>query len=183
MQISSTISSITPQYETDKSSIKPLYTEKISQDEVDAIKKEIAQNTKDMIEKSTLSQSVLDLKEKNQFTKNQEEFESFLKDIGYEGQSLDQLSQEQAKELVSEDGFFGIDKTSQRMADFVINGANGDEGLLKAGRDGILQGYEDAKEMWGGELPEISQKTVDAALQKVDMTMNELGFSILDTEV
>jgi hypothetical protein len=182
MQITST-STPTIQTEQKSSPIQPLYTEKISQDDVKAIKESIFQQSKEMIEKSTLTQSALGSDTKSDFTKAQEDFQSFLDDIGYTGQSLDQISQEQAKELVSEDGFFGVQQTSQRMSDFVIDGADGDESLLRAGRDGILQGYEDAKEQWGGELPEISQKTLDSSLENVDMKMNELGYSILDTEV
>jgi hypothetical protein len=180
MEISSTVS-MTDMNQS--SAIKPLYTEKISQDDVKAIKQEIAEQSKKMMQQSTTTQATLGNEKKDAFTKNYEEFQTFLEDIGYEGQSLDEISQEQAKELVSEDGFFGVDQTSQRMADFVINGAGGDESMLCAGRDGLIQGYKDAEEQWGGELPEISQKTLDSALEQVDMEMNELGFSIIDKEV
>jgi len=37
--------------------------------------------------------------------------------------------------------------------------------------------------MWGGELPEISQKTMQAALEIVDKEMHDLGYSILNQEV
>ncbi len=109
-----------------------------------------------------------------------EKFEQFLNDIGYEGKSIGELSQEEAAELVSEDGFFGIEKTAKRIADFVIKGANGNETLLRAGREGMLQGFKEAEEIWGGELPEISQKTMKKATELVDAALRELGFSVLD---
>ncbi|NCD12016.1 MAG: hydrogenase, partial [Epsilonproteobacteria bacterium] len=39
-----------------------------------------------------------------------------LADIGYTGKPLSELSQSEASELVSEDGFFGIAQTSERIA-------------------------------------------------------------------
>jgi hypothetical protein len=64
----------------------------------------------------------------------------------------------------------------------VINGAGGDESMLRAGREGMIQGFKEAQEIWGGELPEISQKTMDRALEIVDKAMSDLGYSVLDTE-
>jgi len=178
------ISSTTPLHGMKQSSsIKSLFTEKISQSDVKAIKEEIADQSKQIMQQSTTMQATLGSEEKDAFSKNYEEFQAFLEDIGYEGQSIAELSQEQAKELVSEDGFFGVDQTSQRMANFVIDGAGDEESLLRAGREGLIQGYKDAQELWGGELPEIAQKTLNNALEQVDMQMNDLGFSIIDKEV
>jgi hypothetical protein len=46
----------------------------------------------------------------------------------------------------------------------------------------MIQGYQSAEIMWGGELPDISQKTMDAALEMVDKEMSSLGYSILNEE-
>ena len=119
----------------------------------------------------------------DQFTKDYEDFQSFLSGIGYDGGAIAELSQEEATELVSEDGFFGITQTSERIANFVINGAGGNESTMRAGREGMLLGFAQAEEMWGGELPEISQKTMQAAIEMLDKAMYDLGFSILNTEV
>ena len=123
------------------------------------------------------------LSTQDDFTKNYEDFQSFLSGIGYEGKPIAELSQSEAAELVSEDGIFGIKQTSERIANFVINGSNGDEDRMRAGREGMIQGFKEAEAMWGGELPEISQKTMAKAIEMVDMVMNDLGFSILNQEV
>lgn len=112
-----------------------------------------------------------------------EEFRTFLEGIGYDGKPIAELTQEEAAELVSEDGFFGITQTAERIANFVLNGANGDEGLLRAGRAGILQGFDEAEKMWGGRLPEISYSTIDKAVEMIDMAMHELGYAIIKEEV
>ncbi|WP_370522777.1 hydrogenase-4 component G [Helicobacter winghamensis] len=103
-----------------------------------------------------------------------------LNSIGYNGKPLNELTQDEAKALISDDGFFGIPKTSERIADFVLAGAGDDVEKLKAGREGILQGYKQAEKSWGGELPEISQKTLEKALEKVDKKLASLGVNVLD---
>lgn len=45
-----------------------------------------------------------------------------LSDIGYNGKPIAELTQDEAAELVSEDGFFGIAKNGGSIANFVING-------------------------------------------------------------
>jgi len=116
----------------------------------------------------------------NSFEVQYEEFQNFLKEVGYEGKAIASLSQEEASELVSEDGFFGVTQTSERIAQFVISGANADETLLKEGRKGILQGFKEAEALWGGKLPDIAYETIDKAVAMIDKALAENGFSIVD---
>jgi len=102
------------------------------------------------------------------------EGELSLKDIGYEGKPITELSPEEASDLVSEDGFFGIDQTSQRVADFVFGFAGDDLDILEQGRKGIVQGFEDAQKMWGGELPQISYDTQAKTLELIDAKIQEI---------
>jgi hypothetical protein len=119
----------------------------------------------------------------DQFQKDYEEFQSFLSSIGYDGKPIAELSQDEASALVADDGFFGIDQTAERIANFVIQGSGGDEDMMRAGREGILQGFKDAEKMWGGELPDISYKTIEKATQMIDEAMHDLGYSIMDESV
>ena len=97
-----------------------------------------------------------------------------LKNIGYEGKPITELTPDEAKQLVSEDGFFGITQTSDRVANFVFSFAENDLELLQKGREGIIQGFEEAKKMFGGELPEISYKTQERTLSLIDEKINSL---------
>ena len=180
MEISSNMQNINTSQSS--ASIKTNFTEKISQDEAKDLKAQIMQNSNEMMFKSTSIQSTLSSKDSS-FEQQYADFQSFLGDIGYEGKPLAELSQDEATALVSEDGLFGIKQTSERIANFVINGAAGDEDKMRAGREGMLQGFKDAEAMWGGELPEISQKTMQQAIEMVDMAMSDLGFSIIDKAV
>jgi len=160
--------------------IKPMYTEKISADEVKEIKAQLQENSTAMAFSSTNIQG--GISQKNSFETSHADFQSFLKDIGYDGKPIAELSQDEAAALVADDGFFGIEQTSDRIANFVINGSGGEESLMRAGREGMLLGFQQAEEMWGGELPEISQQTMQAAIEKVDKAMIAAGFSIIDQE-
>jgi len=162
--------------------IKSLYTEKLTKDEAKELRAQIQENINAFSFDSTTIQVSVG-KFDNNFEQDYTDFQSFLSDIGYTGKPIAELSQDEASKLVSEDGIFGIKQTSERIANFVIQGANGDEDMLRAGREGMLQGFQDAKKMLGGELPTISQKTIQAATQLVDKAMHDLGFSILDKEV
>lgn len=161
--------------------IKNLYTEKLSADEAKELRQTIVDNANAFTFNLVGSQSNVASNE-DTFQKNYDEFQAFLKDIGYNGKNIAELSKDEAKKLVSEDGFFGIKQTADRITNFVLKGAGEDESLLRAGREGILEGLKQAEEIWGSKLPEISYKTINQAIQNIDMAMNDLGFSILNQE-
>lgn len=162
--------------------MKTNFTEKISKDEALELRAQITQNANDMMLKSVTVQSNVTNKQ-DDFANLYEGFQSFLSDIGYEGKPIAELTPDEASELVSEDGIFGVTQTSERIANFVISGAGGDEDRFRAGREGMIEGFKQAEEMWGGELPEISQQTMKAAIEMVDKAMQEAGFSVLNQEV
>ena len=165
--------------------IKNLYTKKVEGDELKQLKQQVEENAHAFTFNIEITQVTITQKFEpttdEDFLKAYEEFQSFLDDIGYEGKNIAELSQEEAKELVSEDGFFGVDQTSKRIADFVIKGANGEESLLRAGLDGIMQGFSEAEELWGGKLPDISYETIDKAKELIQQEMVSQGYSLLDT--
>lgn len=103
--------------------------------------------------------------------------------LQHNGRALLEFSQEEASELISEDGYFGIANTSKRLAGFVISGAGDNLEKLKVGREGMLRGFKEAEEIWGGTLPDISYKTIEAALIKLDDRIKELGGQVIDTTV
>lgn len=97
-----------------------------------------------------------------------------LKSIGYEGKAITELSPDEAKSLVSDEGFFGVEKTSFRVSSFVMNIAGDNVEALHEARKGIIQGFEEAEKMWGGTLPEISYETQEKTLKIIDEKIAEL---------
>ncbi|PKN50599.1 MAG: hypothetical protein CVU58_00165 [Deltaproteobacteria bacterium HGW-Deltaproteobacteria-16] len=98
-----------------------------------------------------------------------------LESFQYKGKSLADLSPEEAQTLIAEDGYFGVTKTAERLAGFVLTGAGDSLERLQAGREGIQKGFEEAEQAWGGKLPEISYQTLNKALEMIDARIQELG--------
>ena len=84
---------------------------------------------------------------------------------------VDAATQKKAQEAISEDGYWGVKQTSDRIVSFATSLAGNDPKQLEKMRDAFLKGYEKAEKQWGGKLPEISQKTYDAVLEKFDSLM------------
>ena len=81
---------------------------------------------------------------------------------------VDEATAKQAQEDVSEDGYWGVKQTSERILDFAKAISGGDPDKAEEMREAIKKGYESAADLWGGELPEISQKTYDAVMKGID---------------
>ena len=76
---------------------------------------------------------------------------------------VDPATKAQAQEDISEDGYWGVKQTSQRLFDFASALAGDDVEKMKKMQDAMMKGFEQATQTWGRELPEISQQTIDAA--------------------
>ena len=78
------------------------------------------------------------------------------------------ISQEEAAELIADDGYFGVEQTSDRIVNFAIAIAGGDVSKLEAIKEGVETGFNEALEIFGGSLPDISYNTLDAIMEKLD---------------
>ena len=85
---------------------------------------------------------------------------------------VDPETRAQAEADISEDGYWGVKQTSDRIVEFAQALAGDDPAKLEEMKDAFLKGFKMAEETWGGELPEISQKTYDAVLEKFDKLIN-----------
>lgn len=72
---------------------------------------------------------------------------------------------EQAKKDISEDGYWGVKQTAQRLFDFASALAGDDVEKMKEMQDAMEKGFKKATEAWGKELPQICSDTLDAANQ------------------
>ena len=78
------------------------------------------------------------------------------------------LTPEKAQELIAADGYFGVEKTSERIVQFAIGLAGGDASRIEAIRQGVDDGFKQALDAMGGHLPDISYDTYDTVMQKLD---------------
>ena len=79
----------------------------------------------------------------------------------------------QAQADIAEDGYWGVEQTSDRILDFAKALAGNDPDKAEEMLDAFKKGFEEATKAWGDELPEISQKTYDAVLEKFEAWKNE----------
>ena len=69
----------------------------------------------------------------------------------------------QAQADIAEDGYWGIAQTSQRLFDFASALAGDDVEKMQKMQQAMEKGFKQATAAWGKSLPEISQKTLEAA--------------------
>ena len=80
----------------------------------------------------------------------------------------------QAEADIAEDGYWGVKQTSDRIVDFAKALSGGDPEKADEMIEAFKKGFEDATKTWGDKLPDISQKTYDAVLEKMDAWKNQL---------
>lgn len=76
--------------------------------------------------------------------------------------------QAEAQEAVSEDGYWGVTQTSERMFDFALALSGGDPDVMAEMREAFEKGFASAEKSWGSELPEIAYETKSATLAMFD---------------
>lgn len=80
--------------------------------------------------------------------------------------TVDAETKAQAQADIAEDGYWGVEQTSDRILDFAKALSGGDPTKAESLMNAFKEGYEKATKTWGGELPELCQRTYDATIQK-----------------
>lgn len=80
----------------------------------------------------------------------------------------------QAQEDISEDGYWGVNKTSDRLVSMAIALSGGDTDKADEMMNAIQKGYDKATAAWGEDLPDICKQTLEATKQKMDDWKNGL---------
>jgi len=90
---------------------------------------------------------------------------SFLRNGNF---TVDPATKAQAQKDISEDGYWGVKQTSDRIIEFATALTGGDPNKIEQMRAAFEKGFKQAEKTWGGALPEISQKTYQAVMDKFD---------------
>lgn len=86
--------------------------------------------------------------------------------------TVDEETQKQAQADIADDGYWGVEQTSDRILDFAKALSGNDPEKADLLIDAFKKGFEDATKSWGKDLPDISQRTYDAVLEKFDKWKN-----------
>ena len=132
---------------------------------VEQMKKDLSDRT------SQLKSLVMDM-----FIKQGQTFastEDMIKALANGELKVDSATAAQAKEDISEDGYWGVKKTSERIFDFAMALSGGDEEKMQNMLTAFKKGYEQATGAWGKELPSLCKDTYDAVEKKFDEFFNK----------
>lgn len=88
--------------------------------------------------------------------------DDFWKQIASGNFTVDAQTKAEAQEAISEDGYWGVKQTSQRIFDFAKALAGDDVDQMKKMQDAVEKGFQQAEDAWGGSLPGISGETHSA---------------------
>ena len=89
--------------------------------------------------------------------------ENFWKQLAGGNVKVDAATRAQAQKDISEDGYYGVKQTSQRLFDFAQALAGDDVDKMKEMQKAMEKGFKQATKTWGRELPSICKETMNAA--------------------
>lgn len=82
--------------------------------------------------------------------------------------TVDAQAKLDAQQAISEDGYYGVKQTSERLFDFASALAGDDVDKMKEMQKAMEKGFKLATKSWGRDLPDISQRTLEAANKKFE---------------
>lgn len=88
--------------------------------------------------------------------------DDFWRQIASGNFTVDAQTKAEAQQAISEDGYWGVKQTSQRLFDFAYALAGDNPEQMQKMQNAIEKGYKQAEEAWGGSLPSISGETYKA---------------------
>ena len=95
----------------------------------------------------------------------------------YAGLKVDAKTRAQAQADISEDGYYGVKQTSQRIFDFAMALSGGDPDKMEKMRSSFEKGFKLATKSWGDKLPDICHQTYDAVQSLFDDYKNQQNTS------
>jgi hypothetical protein len=101
--------------------------------------------------------------------------EDLIKALRNEDASIevDEKTQQEAQEAISEDGYWGVKQTSERILSFAKALSGGDPDKIELLKGAFEEGFAEAKKVLGDDLPDITQQTYDAVMEGFDTWANE----------
>ena len=86
--------------------------------------------------------------------------------------TVDEATRAQAQADIADDGYWGVDQTSDRILDFAKALSGNDPEKADLLLDAFKKGFKEATKSCGQDLPDISQRTYDAVVEKFNKWKN-----------
>lgn len=87
--------------------------------------------------------------------------------------TVDAAAKAKAQEEISENGYWGVKQTSERILSFAKALTGGDPAKIEEMRAAFEKGFSQATKAWGQDLPSISNDTYDAVMAGFDKWAEE----------
>ena len=125
---------------------------------IKAMKDELEQRTQDLVQQmlgkqldtlSTSDESIWQKFRKGEFTATPEQIAQAQKDV-------------------ADDGYWGVEQTSDRIVKYAMALSGGDPDKLDTMISAFEKGFQAAGKAWGGELPDLAHRTREAVLSKFE---------------
>ncbi|NLL72441.1 MAG: hypothetical protein GX237_02830 [Clostridiales bacterium] len=81
---------------------------------------------------------------------------------------VDEATRAQAQKDIAEDGYWGVEQTSERLFSFAKALTGGDPSKADEMIRAVKKGFKLAEKAWGGKLPKISKDTLDRTISKME---------------
>ena len=81
---------------------------------------------------------------------------------------IDFATQKAAQASIEEGGEYSVDAVAGRIIDFAKALSGGDKSKIETLKNAFVEGFEQARDAFGGTLPEISQQTYDEVMSRFD---------------
>ncbi|MCR4706043.1 MAG: hypothetical protein K5641_08265 [Lachnospiraceae bacterium] len=101
---------------------------------------------------------------------NDEDMWHFLAEGKFE---VDAETKAKAQADIADDGYWGVEQTSERILEFAKGLSGGDPAKAEEMLDAFKEGYKQATKSWGKDLPDISSRTYDAVIEKFNKWKDE----------
>ncbi|MCI8585803.1 MAG: hypothetical protein HFI92_07900 [Lachnospiraceae bacterium] len=106
--------------------------------------------------------------QKQGITANLSQGNDFWRFMASGNYTVDEKTKADAQAAISEDGYWGVSQTSQRIFDFAHALAGDDPEKMKEMQEAVEKGFKQAGEAWGGDLPSICGDTHTAVSKLFD---------------
>lgn len=92
------------------------------------------------------------------------------------GVDYKEMTPEETQERLRTD--LSPEKVSERILDFVRGFVNGSAERAELLRGAVERGYEQAKEAWGGDLPEVAEQTMKLVREGLDRLFSKVDVKV-----
>ena len=116
--------------------------------------------------------------QKQGITANLSQGNDFWRFMASGNYTVDEKTKADAQAAISEDGYWGVSQTSQRIFDFAHALAGDDPEKMKEMQAAVEKGFKQAEEAWGGSLPAICGDTHSAIGKLFDDYYAQRGVAV-----